>query len=422
MGSYIISVAWDSGVYRHLRIGQDATLLALHEAIVSAWKLGMVKQPSFSPQKQPKGKPPVKYSTNRTKTTLPMREIALKDTGFATGNTLVYRLASPQMQFNCRMIKVLEEDTSEPLVIRASGEIIGAGFDWDSAGDIAALKGMMEIIALPEECWPAIIQYFCSAANLYGVVPMGLVHELYCRDEPQISRHAFSLLGLALSYAKNSRFSILDKRGRLLGKEDYNALSEDYVVDYSLLIDDAFEQVRSAQQGKPWYLPAREELLRYDDDDYVEKSIYYNRLASHLLASGMPREDLEDFMLDISRDIRDMGADSDLFMDLLNDYGASPKNLKEANKLLQLYADLNNNTRMHENCGHTPSEMRAFQGKTNMAFGGNNPPPPFATPAPEGQLIPFPGPSVPVRKPGRNEPCPCGSGKKHKHCCGKPGE
>ena len=25
------------------------------------------------------------------------------------------------------------------------------------------------------------------------------------------------------------------------------------------------------------------------------------------------------------------------------------------------------------------------------------------------------------KKPGRNEPCPCGSGKKFKNCCGKPG-
>ena len=27
---------------------------------------------------------------------------------------------------------------------------------------------------------------------------------------------------------------------------------------------------------------------------------------------------------------------------------------------------------------------------------------------------------IAVNKPGRNEPCPCGSGKKHKHCCGVP--
>ena len=26
---------------------------------------------------------------------------------------------------------------------------------------------------------------------------------------------------------------------------------------------------------------------------------------------------------------------------------------------------------------------------------------------------------VKAKKIGRNEPCPCGSGKKYKHCCGK---
>jgi len=30
---------------------------------------------------------------------------------------------------------------------------------------------------------------------------------------------------------------------------------------------------------------------------------------------------------------------------------------------------------------------------------------------------------IPVnkKKPARNDPCPCGSGKKYKHCCGKSG-
>lgn len=37
---------------------------------------------------------------------------------------------------------------------------------------------------------------------------------------------------------------------------------------------------------------------------------------------------------------------------------------------------------------------------------------------------PLPPPVEPIRsgeKPGRNEPCPCGSGKKYKQCCGKGG-
>ncbi len=30
-------------------------------------------------------------------------------------------------------------------------------------------------------------------------------------------------------------------------------------------------------------------------------------------------------------------------------------------------------------------------------------------------------PNTGTKKPKRNEPCPCGSGKKYKHCCGKSG-
>ena len=41
-----------------------------------------------------------------------------------------------------------------------------------------------------------------------------------------------------------------------------------------------------------------------------------------------------------------------------------------------------------------------------------------------GREDPFARSSVaaPDRKVGRNERCPCGSGKKYKHCCGSPGQ
>jgi SWIM/SEC-C metal-binding protein len=34
-------------------------------------------------------------------------------------------------------------------------------------------------------------------------------------------------------------------------------------------------------------------------------------------------------------------------------------------------------------------------------------------------LLNWPKPKEAEKKIGRNEPCPCGSGKKHKKCCGK---
>lgn len=34
-------------------------------------------------------------------------------------------------------------------------------------------------------------------------------------------------------------------------------------------------------------------------------------------------------------------------------------------------------------------------------------------------LLNWPKPTAAAQKVGRNDPCPCGSGKKHKKCCGK---
>jgi hypothetical protein len=45
--------------------------------------------------------------------------------------------------------------------------------------------------------------------------------------------------------------------------------------------------------------------------------------------------------------------------------------------------------------------------------------PPPATPAPAPSVYAAPKPLVREPKIGRNDPCPCGSGKKYKKCCGK---
>ncbi len=56
---------------------------------------------------------------------------------------------------------------------------------------------------------------------------------------------------------------------------------------------------------------------------------------------------------------------------------------------------------------------------TNMGFGSGAP----APNVPSQPKVPQAGKSVPVirsaPKVGRNDPCPCGSGKKYKHCCGQ---
>ena len=77
------------------------------------------------------------------------------------------------------------------------------------------------------------------------------------------------------------------------------------------------------------------------------------------------------------------------------------KDEKQLNEFAQALLMISNTTRIWENRGHTPSELGQLAR-------------PHLQPLPN---IPFQ--VIDGGKVGRNEPCPCGSGKKHKKCCGK---
>ena len=99
---------------------------------------------------------------------------------------------------------------------------------------------------------------------------------------------------------------------------------------------------------------------------------------------GVAREDVEDMlgdMVDICR-VGDIGMES--AVNEMKPYLTTQRLLE---KFLVLYTELHNTTRMPENYGHTPEELF------------------------ESERI--------RRVVGRNDPCPCGSGKKYKKCCGR---
>ena len=68
-------------------------------------------------------------------------------------------------------------------------------------------------------------------------------------------------------------------------------------------------------------------------------------------------------------------------------------------KFIELYMEMSRECRIRDNRGHDYYEMVAYMSLKNRAAEK----------------------AVPVKrvKIGRNDPCPCGSGKKYKNCCGK---
>ena len=88
--------------------------------------------------------------------------------------------------------------------------------------------------------------------------------------------------------------------------------------------------------------------------------------------------------------------------------------------------DLNSKSRQMLNRGHTPEEMN----RKGAGAKGTKPVGPLADFKPVGPLADLKpsrpaavkgnkGEKKPAGKVGRNDPCPCGSGKKYKHCCGR---
>lgn len=111
---------------------------------------------------------------------------------------------------------------------------------------------------------------------------------------------------------------------------------------------------------------------------------------------------------------------------------------------IKLFTDLNNNTRLTQNRGFTPNELSINRGGqdviNSISFGPN-----ITAALKSGevniegyrkgilmselpkkvkmnmlrQLAQIEDRNITQKKVGRNDPCPCGSGKKYKKCCGK---
>lgn len=171
---------------------------------------------------------------------------------------------------------------------------------------------------------------------------------------------------------------------------------DEYIAEDSFEEDD-FEDLfefMDAASAHPRYLPEKEEFLKYADYDYYEQTPQVLALKNYIgkVCPGCEKDPLiaDDLVDEIVYLCRDGGEPED-FDALLDDYDLEFKSEKQRRQFFSLVLDVLNNVRCWVNNGHTRQELLQYE-KTN------------SDPKPE--------------KPGRNDPCSCGSGKKYKKCCG----
>ncbi len=226
-------------------------------------------------------------------------------------------------------------------------------------------------------------EYAKAAVNLYGIIPLDELVNIYNSqnadktDEDELFQKLLAFIG-----EENNEFYFF----------------EEYLV-YPEFEDEDFETVAdlaSEIEGKPRYIPEKESFLRYADEYYWDETEQSKRMEQYL------RTGLGQDIVRARRMVSELALSSvgeipfreqvDMLVEAIGPF----KNDAQAEKFFKLLTDMRNNSRIWSNKGHTPLELtRRMGGPVLGVMAGGK------------------------RKIGRNEPCPCGSGKKYKHCCGR---
>lgn len=250
-----------------------------------------------------------------------------------------------------------------------------------------------------------ILRYFDAFANLYGIISMKRAYRIIEKQNPELNltKEQFAEIVNDLDFPDKyyviwSEEEVYDENADETDLFD-KLLISDYILTFGDPAD--YEKLKFEQGDRPFYVPEKDELLKYEDDFYYERTKYVVNLENYLrddLGLRNYRGIVEDFvgMLTIDDD------EPDEIISMLRRMGA-PKfkefsSKEQAHKFFMLYTNLRNHTRKHTHRGHTPFELDDCYTVDGIIEN-----------------------SVPtkVSTPSKNGKCPCGSGKKYKRCCGK---
>ena len=222
-------------------------------------------------------------------------------------------------------------------------------------------------------------------------------------------------------------------------------LRGDRVIFKEVLQDRLYLRVEETQGNKEYYIPGPEEIIEYTENGYPVSDPHYRSLKTFLIRKmDMKPDEAEEYMPMIWGQVS-MG---EVLSGIMENFGEefvfpSEEALKE---FVSIMTDINNNTRMLVNRGWTPNEIRK---QMPAAPGGKMPTiVPMSSEAARllgeaadelkergfdidldhnaDEITTMSMPDgisgktvVGKKKIYPNDPCPCGSGKKYKKCCGR---
>lgn len=234
------------------------------------------------------------------------------------------------------------------------------------------------------------VKCFDAAIYLYGVISIEKFTEIYNHYEQK----------------DMTKSQIKEWINKYIEEAPY-IIKGDLMMDEELVERDLYKEAMKRQEKYTYYIPEDiEEFLGYgmyqcqEPDENLEFLIPYFQEKYHKTEADAVR-----IFFMLQDGIRMNATDEELVAALM-EMGCEISSQKKAREVLNHIHKMRKYTRVWDFKGHTWQEVQGETNKRGAGFGGEN-----------NKIIPFP--SNPSKKLYPNDPCPCGSGKKYKHCCGR---
>ena len=286
------------------------------------------------------------------------------------------------------------------------------------------------------KCIHFFIQY-------YGIAPIEVIYKMYRQKvKDSIDEMIEILWEMPVDIVESCLFT-MDKLGMEGWPKENPLYSEKGIfVHLQLFENEEFDYLLRQQMDKDFYIPSAQQIDEICRNGYEASSSAYKKLESFFIKKlKFSYEQAVTWCLQVWANSYE-GESPSKIINKMTEANIEFEE-KMINELLELLVTAHNNTRMKENRGYKPSEMvrkKSVDKMPTIVPASSNAAAILKDAAPQLQAMGVPvdlngntdviqttmfpiglnGEPIRVEKKiYPNDPCPCGSGKKYKKCCGK---
>lgn len=220
------------------------------------------------------------------------------------------------------------------------------------------LAAMYHALQVQEETVEQIKRYFQAMANFYRMIPLEKAYEMISEQNPGwISKEIFFMIVDVIRHSQQDYLILkLDELFDDVNKQDCT-LENSMLLHECMLVDmDNCYDFMELVEGKPYFIPPKEILLQYADENYYEETPQIAALREVFLDMGMTKKKREEILLECLLYIID---ERSTLMDVLCDLQRVQLrfNDRTIRSFVRRYRDLHNHYPQPGNRGCKPADL-----------------------------------------------------------------